>query len=425
MDSETWPGLAVLALAVLAFVFVVAAEAAVIAGLRARAMEEPTGSRLEALRRYAQERQATLSSLALARNLTLVGITAIVVFLVLREVGHSWAALTAAAFATLLALMLLQAAPRLIVSQSQERWRHLLRPFVSFLRLAFAGPVYLLDLPVATALRWWRRRHPQAAEEAEELLRLVELEEAAGPLPEEERQMIRGIMEMEHTTVREVMVPRIDIVAADVETSFDEVARLMVDRGYSRLPVYEGTIDNIVGVVYAKEVLKHLAKGTRPASLREIARPPYFVPESKKVDELLAEMRQRRVSIAIVVDEYGGTAGLATVEDLLEEIVGELEDEFDVREQEVQLLTENEAIVDARLSIDALNEIFDLQIQKNDFDSVGGFIFNSLGRMPSVGDEVKVDGLTLRVLSVSGRRIRKVRVIKEASSPDKEGAQAK
>ena len=418
MDSDTWPGVALLVAGLIVFMFVVAAEAGVIAGVRARAMEEPAVSRLEALRRYARERQVTLSSLALARNLTLVGVTAIVVFLVLDRAGHSWAALTASAFVTLVCLMLLQALPRLLVSQSPERWQTVLRPFVSLVRLVFGAPALVLDLPVEAVLRWWRARHPQAADDAEELLRLAQMETTGRAIDEEERQMIRGIMEMEQTTVREVMVPRIDIVAAEVDESFEEIAQLMVDKGYSRLPVYEGSIDNIVGVIYAKEVLKYLAKGSRPVSLREILRPAHFVPESKKADELLTEMREHRLSIAIVVDEYGGTAGLATIEDLLEEIVGEIEDEFDTREQEVQLVSAAEAVVDARVGIDALNEMFDLTIEKNDFDSVGGFIFNELGRMPSVGDEVRVNGLVLRVLSVAGRRIKKVRVSKlEASGP--------
>ncbi len=398
--------------AIIGFTFVVAAEAGVIAGVRARALKEPAESRLEALRRFSQERQVTLSSLALARTLTLVGITAIVVFLVLQEAGQSWAALAAAAFATLFGLMLLQAFPRLLVSQDTERWQRVLEPFVSFVRLAFRIPASLLELPVVALLRWWRRRYPQAAVEAEDVIRLAELEETNGALPEEERQMIRGILELEQTPVREVMVPRIDVMAVEANDHFDVATRMMVDKGFSRLPVYEGTIDNIVGMAYGKDVLKYLAKGTCPVSLREISRPAYFVPESKRVDEMLAEMRQRRISVAIVVDEYGGTAGLVTIEDLLEEIVGEIQDEFDIQEQEVQIVTESEAIMDARVGIEALNEIFEVTIEKDDFDSIGGFIVNELGRMPNVGDEVMVNGLTLRVLSVTGRRIKRVRATK-------------
>jgi putative hemolysin len=421
VDSDSWAGVSLLALAVIAFLFVVAAEAGIVAGVRARALRAPPISRLEALRQYTQERHATLSALALARNLTLIGITAITVTLVLEEVGHSWAAVAIAALATLAVLMLLRSVPALLVAQNPERWRRFLEPFVQLLRVAFGAPARLLDVPVAAFLNWRRVRHPEAASEAEELARLVQAEEAEGGIDETERQMIRGIVEMEQTAVREVMVPRIDIIAADVEEEFGEVARLMVEKGYSRLPVYEDTIDNIVGVVHAKEALKHLARGTHPTSVREMARPVYYVPESKKVDDLLTEMRQQRVSIAIVVDEYGGTAGLVTVEDLVEEIVGEIEDEFDIQKQEVQLVTPTEAIVDARVDIDELNDMFDLSIEKEDFDSVGGFIVTSLGRMPSVGDEVQVDGLVMRVLTVMGRRIKKVRVTKtEGTAEERE-----
>jgi CBS domain containing-hemolysin-like protein len=192
----------------------------------------------------------------------------------------------------------------------------------------------------------------------------------------------------------------------------------MVDDGYSRIPVYEENIDHIFGIGHAREVLKRLARGEPPEDLRSILRPAHHVPESKRVHDMLAEMREKQISIAIVVDEYGGTAGLVTIEDILEEIVGEIRDEYDVEEQPVQLLTASEVIVDARLPIDDLNEMFDLEIEKHDFDSIGGFIVNELGRMPNVGDQVGIDGIRLKVLSVAGRRIKKVRVTKVGSEPE-------
>ncbi len=416
MDSEFLPALALLVFALIAFVLTVAAEAGVIVGVRERALREPAESRLDALRRFYQERQLTLSSLALARNLSLVGVTALAVFLAVSEAGHNWPALTVTTFACLALIVLLQALARMIVARSPDRWQRLLKPFVGFIRVVFRGPVLLLETPLGVLARTWVGTGANGKGEVEEHILLSELEQAGAALQEEERQMIRGVMEMEFRTVREVMVPRTDIVAVDVSEGVDRVAQVMVDDGYSRVPVYEGNIDNIAGVVHAKEVLKHLAKGRRPA-LREIMRPAHFVPESKKVHEMLAEMKQRQLSIAILVDEYGGTSGLVTIEDLLEEIVGEIRDEFDIEEQPVQLLTANEAIVDARVGIDELNEMFDVAIQKEDFDSIGGFIVNELGRMPSVGDQVGVDGIRLKVLSVTGRRIKKVRVtkLKEAS----------
>jgi len=266
--------------------------------------------------------------------------------------------------------------------------------------------------------RTWQRRQQVAAGGAEELVLLAEMEEASAALEEEERQMIRGVMEMEFTTVREVMVPRTDMVSVDIGEGFERAAEIMVERGFSRLPVFEENVDNIIGIAHGKEIMKHLARNGNQPHLRDILRPAHFVPESKKVHEMLAEMRHKQISIAVVVDEYGGTAGLVTIEDLLEEIVGEIRDEFDVEEQEVQPLTPDELIVDARVGIDELSEMFDISIQKNDFDSIGGFIVQELGRMPSVGDHVRVNGISLRVMSVAGRRIKKVRVTKVAGNSE-------
>jgi len=222
--------------------------------------------------------------------------------------------------------------------------------------------------------------------------------------------MIRAVMELGTTTVREVMVPRIDIVAVDAEADLQEVAETIVRRGFSRIPVYKETIDNIIGMVHAREVLRLLVDKAGPVKVRDVARPAYFVPETKRVLELLTEMQKHRLSIAIVVDEYGGTAGLVTLEDLLEEIVGEIVDEFDVEEEPVQRLSEDEAVVDARVSTEVLEELFGVQLEGDEFETVGGFIYHRLGRMPVTGDQVEVDGLLLRVLSVTGRRIRRVRI---------------
>jgi putative hemolysin len=422
VDSETFIALVFLVLGVIVFTLVVAAEAGVIAGMRERAMREPAESRVDALRRFYHERQLTLSSLTLARNLALVGVTAIVVFLVLREWSDSWLALAVTTVAVAAAFLLLQAFPRTLVAQDPNRWQIALGPFVGFTRVLFRIPVLVLDAPMGVVLRTWQRKQAAVAGGTEELILLIEMEEASASLHEDERDMIRGVIELEFTAVREIMVPRTDVVALELDATIDDVAALMVERGFSRVPIYKENLDNIAGIIHGKEMLRYLARKSGPQpSLQDVLRPAYFVPESKKVHALLADMRKNQVSIAVVIDEYGGTAGLVTVEDVLEEIVGEIRDEFDIEEQPVQLLTPDEVIVDARVAIDELSEMFDIQIKKNDFDSIGGLIINELGRLPSVGDNVRVNGISLKVLSVAGRRIKKVRVTKLSEHPPRMG----
>jgi CBS domain containing-hemolysin-like protein len=344
-------------------------------------------------------------------------------FLILRATGHTWAALAATAFGSLVVLALLQALPRLLVTESPERWSIRLAPLLRALRVAFAVPAWLMELPRRGLARLLRRRTEAVDEvsESEELVRLMEIEEGnGGTIEEPERRMIRGIINLEETSVHEIMVPRIDITAVPTDAMLEDVTRIIMEKGYSRVPLYDETIDNVVGVVYAKDIMKYLASGGTDRSapnLRDLARPPFFVPESKKVDELLADMRANRVHMGIVVDEYGGTAGLVTIEDLLEEIVGEIEDEYDREEPTVEKIDENEVVVDARVGIDDLNELLDLDIEGEDFDTVGGFVYHHLGKIPIVGEEVQADGLRLRVLSVAGRRIKKVRVKKEEPPP--------
>jgi CBS domain containing-hemolysin-like protein len=418
VNGDIWLGIVLLLVALVVLVVATAAEAGVVFISRARVRAFATRGlpRADALASYMQERHALLGTLAVARDVAVVVGIAVGTFLVLRETGHTWAALAATMAGALLALVVLEALPRLLVAHSPERWGLRLVPAMSALRLVFGVPARLLDLAARSIAPARDRGEPfEAPEEDEELLRLVELHEGNGGPQNGELAMIRRIANMVDRPAREIMVPRIDMVAVETDATIDDVLRLVLERGYSRIPLFEETTDNIVGIVYAKDILKCLAEGRKPESLREIARPPYFVPEGKHIDELLAELREHKVHMAIVVDEYGGTAGLVTIEDVLEEIVGEIQDEYDREEASIERLTETEAVLDARVSIDALNELFDLEVGGEDFDTVGGFVYHQLGRMPDPGDEVHADGVTLRVLSTLGRRIKKVRVTKGAA----------
>ncbi len=258
----------------------------------------------------------------------------------------------------------------------------------------------------------------------EELKMLVEAGEEEGVLEEEEREMIHSIFEFTDTVVRKVMVPRIDMKTVDVEAPVDELLDVIMQAGHSRIPIYEEDVDHIVGIVHAKDLLRALHENHREEiMIRELMRPPYIIPENKKVDELLAEFKKSKIQLAIVVDEYGGTAGLVTIEDLLEEIVGDIMDEYDVEEPMVEVIDENTSIVDARMPIDEINEQMDLDLPEEEFDTVGGFVFGLFGKQPLLGESVEYDGAELIIEKTDGRRIQKVKVIK-IQHPESEEAEA-
>jgi Mg2+/Co2+ transporter CorC len=231
-------------------------------------------------------------------------------------------------------------------------------------------------------------------------------------LDQRERSMIRSILELDEYTARDIMVPRVDIVAVEASDSVADVARLMLDRGHSRLPVYRETIDNIVGVVHSRDMLSLLVSPAPAPPLEKLWRQAYFVPDSKKLDHLLADFQKLRVQMALVVDEHGGIAGLVTLEDLLEEIVGEIEDEYSPATTPRVMRADNgDLIVDARVSLYDLEEYLPLSADELDVDTIGGLVYSQLGKIPQAGDEVSMDGLRIRVMSTVGRRLGKLRVI--------------
>ena len=236
-------------------------------------------------------------------------------------------------------------------------------------------------------------------------------EEELSGLGQRDREMLRSIIELDYTTVREVMVPRLDMVAVEADESLEEAAAVIVRHGHSRLPVYVETMDDVLGILYVRDLLAAIASPENGHDLRSLTRPAYVVPETKRVDALLEEFRQRRTQIAIVVDEYGGTEGLVTMEDVLEEIVGEIEDEFSrVREAEILRQEDGAVFVDSGLSTEEVEDLFGINIESDDFDTVGGYVYHQLGRIPNVGDVVEDGNLRVEVMSVAGRRLRRLKI---------------
>ena len=226
---------------------------------------------------------------------------------------------------------------------------------------------------------------------------------------EERREMIKGVEHLSEKIVRDVMVPRTDTVCVEDTTPVDEMLEILVESGHSRIPVYSGTIDNIVGILYAKDVLGVLVR-KEPLILKKLMRPPYFVPETKRIDSLLKEFKRRHVHIAIAVDEYGGTAGIISLEDIIEEIVGEIQDEFDEEAEQIVRLDENAWRCDARIRIEDINQAIGSQLPSDEYDSLAGYVFDLFERIPSVGEQVTAGNLRFTVESMEGHRIISVRI---------------
>jgi Hemolysins and related proteins containing CBS domains len=292
--------------------------------------------------------------------------------------------------------------------------------------LTLAGPLDVMGhvfAPLVNMLTWLTRRITggfgadvarQAQINTEELKLIVERGGETGVLEAEEEQMISAVIELGGRRIHEVMVPRTDMTALPVTASMDEVIDTFISQGHSRIPVYEGTMDEIVGLLYAKDLLPFLKTGGPKPDLRKLLRAPLFAPESMSIDDLLHKLQGRRVHLAIVLDEYGGTAGMVTIEDLLEEIVGDIQDEYDTEEPLTVRLSDDEVRIDGRASVDDMAELFDIELgdleDAEEYDTVGGLIYHRIGGVPKPGDKVEIKeyGLTLTVEVTDGHRVGKV-----------------
>jgi len=316
--------------------------------------------------------------------------------------------------------------PKSLALAHPDRFALALAPPVDLLGRIFGPVVALLTSltrTIAHALGADVTREAQIS--AEELKLIVERGGEQGILEAEEEQMIHAVIELGERRLHEVMVPRTAMVSLDAEAGLDQAIDRIVEEGHSRIPVYQETVDEIVGILYAKDLLPFLKDGGAPRpAVRSLLRSPVFVPESMSIDDLLHEFQRRKVHIAIVLDEYGGTAGLVTIEDLLEEIVGEIQDEYDVEEPIVEKLSDTEARIDGRAAIEDLEDIFDLELaleDEDEYDTVGGLVFHRLGDVPEPGDVVDLGPLVLTVESTDGRRVGKVLAVRPRAEGDEPG----
>ncbi|MFN2557248.1 MAG: hemolysin family protein [Nitriliruptorales bacterium] len=339
------------------------------------------------------------------------------VLAVIAAAGGAWLVTLAAVLLALVSFVVAEVAPRTYTLPRLERVGLRIAPVVAWL----ARALHPLVRGLVTAGGRLVRRAGGPFSSDEELRRLIGSEDVEEvELEEDERAMIHSIFELGDTVCREIMVPRLDMVMVDADADFEQVLDTTITSGYSRLPVWRDSRDNVIGVVYAKDLLERLyqrsdqsgaARAAQDGDWTDLLRVPTFVPESKLADELLRDLQQQKVHLAIVVDEHGAVVGLVTIEDILEEIVGEIVDEFDHEEPPVMRLGAGALRVSARLTVHDLNELLDTDLPEEEgWDTVGGLLIGLLGRVPQPGEEVRVDAVTLVAERVQGRRVRKVLV---------------
>jgi putative hemolysin len=418
MDTTAWIEIAIIVVALVLAAFAASAETSLtsISRVRLRQLVEQKVPQAIIIDRLHKDPNAYLSTILIVNTVAIIAASSAATLLALHLYHERVAEWLVSLVLSIVVLVLCEITPKTVALQRAEKVALREARLVAAVTLAMRPIVFVLTALTRLILRLvggkTQLRGPFVTEE--ELKLLVTVGEEEGVIEEEEREMIHGIFEMGDMSVREVMVPRTDLVAIEVNEPVERAVELVTKHGHTRLPVYEGNLDHIVGVLYAKDLLRAVVRGEHK-SLRDLARKPYFTPESNKVQDVLRDLRKNRVHMAIVVDEYGGTAGAVTIEDIIEEIVGPIQDEYDIGEEdEIQFISPTEVVLDGRVSVDDVNELLKLDIAGEDYDSIGGYVLNQLGAAPKVGATLKLGEAELRVEAVQGTRIKKVRIKSQA-----------
>jgi putative hemolysin len=388
---------------------------------QAEAMVEEERRNAPIVLRLVRRREQVLNPILLLVLTCHLAIATLVGALVERRAGGAWVPLAVAAQVVVI-FVLAEALPKTWALQATEQVALRIAPLVRFI-VRFPPVRWLTSLLIAVSNRLLprtRRRSSPAISE-EELLAMARAALQARAIDAGQHDLIESALELGDTVVREIMVPRPDMVTVEVTMSVAEAVEVVLREGKSRVPVVGEDADDVLGIAHARDLLRAERDGRGDRPIRSLLRAPYFVPETKRAGELLRDMQSRRYHLAVVVDEYGGTAGLVTLEDVVEELIGEIVDEFDVEEPLARPLASGELQVHGRMPVYELNELLGTGLPDDDWDTVGGLIFSTLGHVPSVGESVEADGVRFLVQQIEGRRIARVRVTRLAT-PEPHGA---
>ncbi len=357
-----------------------------------------------------------LATILIGNNIVNIGATAIATELALSIFSPQQATFLVTVVMTILILVFGEITPKTYSSYNPEKVAMKLGRPLEMLSTIFSPILVVLNkiTGILIPILGGNLSNNRTTVSEEEIKTLVDVGEEVGIIEKQEREMIESIFEIGDIKVTEVMVPRIDIVYLEENVSIENAIKKVIEYGYSRIPIIDGSVDNIIGIIYAKDLLSCYLKNNREElKIKSLIRPAYYVPQSKKAIDLLTEMQLEKVHISIVLDEYGGTLGLVTIEDILEEIVGDILDEYDDERELIEYIDENIIVVNSKMSIEEANDILGSNLPEDEFESVGGFVFNLLGRIPNIGDNIEYNDVIFEVLEVQNRRIKRLELRKK------------
>lgn len=362
------------------------------------------------LEKLLEDPNKLLGGILIGNNIVNIGASSLASTLAYRIFGDSGVAV-ATGIMTILVLIFGEITPKSLAKQNAEKISLLVAPIINLVVIIFKPLVWLFSNVSGLIIKLFggdlSKTEPFITEE--ELKTMVDVGEEEGVLEVEEKEMIFNVFEFGDLQVKDIMVQRVNVVAVNVTSTYEEVLKVIKDEQFSRIPVYNESIDDIVGVLNVKDLIL-LESDKENFDVTKYMREPFRTFEFKKITELFSEMKTTRNHIAVVLDEYGGTVGIVTIEDLIEEIVGEIEDEYDERNKDIEVIKENEFVVDGSTRLSDLSDMIGFEIESEDFDSIGGYVIGYLGRMPKVGEEIKTNKFRLIVEKIDRNRIKKVRI---------------
>lgn len=415
--TEHWLSLAGIVAGIVLAALFAAAETAVVFSNKQHLRELTESGNVNAgvVLSLLQKRDLLHSTLLLAENFFIVLAAVLGTVVAVDLLARPYSEAVSAVLMTLTVVFFAKLAPKSIVCRNPDRFALIIAPFLQ--------PVIKLLSPVSRLMTGTADLivgpGPQGMSCAaviteEDIKAMINLGEERGSLKEEEKELLHKVFEFGDTLASQAMRPRTEIVSVPASVTLREVFSLVSEFGYSRYPVIENTVDTVIGILYIKDIIVAMSSGevNREDGIQQFIRPAYFIPENKRVSELLSEMQRDRFQIAIVIDEYGGTSGLVTLEDLIEEIVGSIHDELEAEEKDVQIVDEKNLVISGQSPLDEVNELLDTDLQSKDFNTLGGFVFGLFGRMPKVGDQLKYKNLRFEVLELEGRKISRIKIMK-------------